>query len=44
MLDRGFALVIDYNGKPIKLSREATKNAKVKIKFSDEIRTAQLDK
>ncbi len=43
VLDRGFALVMDNNGKPIKLSKEAPKNAKVKIKFSDEIRSAQFD-
>ncbi len=43
VLDRGFSLVMDNNGKPIKLSSDAPKNAKVKIKFSDEIRSAQLD-
>ena len=43
VLDRGFSLVMDDNGKPIKLSSDAPKNAKVKIKFSDEIRSAQLD-
>jgi len=43
VLDRGFALVMDNNGKPIKLSNDAPKNEKVKIKFSDEIRSAQLD-
>ncbi len=44
VLDRGFSLVMNNKGKPIKLSSEAPKNANVKIKFSDEIRTAQLDK
>ncbi len=43
VLDRGFSLVIDNDGKPIKLSSDAPKNAKVKIKFSDEIRSAELD-
>ena len=43
VLDRGFSLVMDNNGKPIKLSSDAPKNAKVNIKFSDEIRSAQLD-
>ncbi len=43
VLDRGFVLVMDNNGKPIKLSSNAPKNEKVKIKFSDEIRSAQLD-
>ena len=44
VLDRGFSLVMNNKGKPIKLSSEAPKNANVKIKFSDKIRTAQLDK
>ncbi len=44
VLDRGFSLVMNNNGKPIKLSSEAPKNANVKIKFSDKIRSAQLDK
>jgi exodeoxyribonuclease VII large subunit len=44
VLDRGFSLVMNNTGKPIKLSSEAPKNANVKIKFSDEIRSAQLDK
>ncbi|MDC0530866.1 exodeoxyribonuclease VII large subunit [Alphaproteobacteria bacterium] len=43
VLDRGFCLVIDNEGKPIKLSSDAPKHANVKIKFSDEIRSAQLD-
>ena len=44
VLDRGFSLVMNNEGKPIKLSSEAPKNSNVKIKFSDKIRTAQLDK
>ena len=44
VLERGFALVMNNKGKPIKRSSEASKNANVKIKFSDEIRSAQLDK
>ena len=44
VLDRGFSLVMNNEGKPIKLSSEAPKNANVKIKFSDKIRIAQLDK
>ena len=44
VLDRGFSLVMNNEGKPIKLSSEAPKNANVNIKFSDKIRTAQLDK
>ncbi|MDA9657575.1 exodeoxyribonuclease VII large subunit [Alphaproteobacteria bacterium] len=43
VLDRGFSLVMDNNGKPIKLSSDAPKNAKVKIKFSDDTRSAHLD-
>ena len=43
VLDRGFALIMNNDGKPIKLSSEAPKNANVKIKFADEIRSAQLD-
>ena len=43
VLDRGFSLVMDNNGKPIKLSSDAPKNEKVKIKFADEIRKAVLD-
>ncbi len=43
VLDRGFSLVMDSDGKPIKKSRDAPKNEKVKIKFSDEVRSAQLD-
>ena len=34
---------MDNEGKPIKLSSEAPKNAEVKIKFADEIRLAKLD-
>ena len=44
VLERGFSLVMDNKGKPIKLSSEAPKNANIRIKFSDKIRTAQLDK
>ena len=44
VLERGFSLVMNNKGKPIKLSSEAPENANVKIKFSDKIRTAQLDK
>ncbi len=44
VLDRGFTLVMDMDGKPIKLSSEAHQNKKIKIKFSDEVRSAQLDK
>ncbi|MDC0093269.1 exodeoxyribonuclease VII large subunit [Alphaproteobacteria bacterium] len=43
VLDRGFSLVMDNQGKPIKLSSEAPKKANVQIKFSDKIRSAQLD-
>ena len=43
VLERGFAIVINNEGKPIKLSSEAPKNSNVKIKFSDAIRSAQLD-
>ena len=34
---------MDSEGKPIKLSSEAPKNARIKIKFSDKTRTAVLD-
>ena len=44
VLERGFSLIMNNKGKPIKLSSEAPKNMNVKIKFSDKIRTAQLDK
>lgn len=44
VLERGFTLVMNNKGKPIKLSSEAPKNTNIKIKFSDEIRLAQLDK
>ena len=43
VLDRGFTLLMDKNGKPIKLSSEAPAKANVKIMFSDEIRSAKLD-
>ena len=34
---------MDLDGKPIKLSSEAPKNTNVKIKFSDQVRSAKLD-
>ncbi|MDC1209661.1 exodeoxyribonuclease VII large subunit [Pseudomonadota bacterium] len=43
VLDRGFSLVMDLDGKPIKLSSQAPQKSNIQIKFSDEIRTAQLD-
>ena len=43
VLDRGFTLVLDLDGKPIKLSSEAPQNTNVKIKFSDQVRSAKLD-
>jgi exodeoxyribonuclease VII large subunit len=43
VLDRGFALVMDNDGKAIKLSSEVAKNSKVKIKFADETRSAKID-
>ena len=43
VLGRGFALVMDNNGKPIKLSSQAPKNASVNIRFHDKIRKAILD-
>jgi exonuclease VII large subunit len=43
-LDKGFALVIDSFDNPIKLSSQASKGSFVKIQFSDNIRTAKLDK
>ena len=43
VLDRGFSLVMNNEGKPIKLSSEAPKNANVKIRFSDQVRSAKLD-
>ena len=43
VLERGFALVMDLKGKPIKQSSEAPKNANVNIKFSDETRSGTLD-
>ena len=43
VLDRGFTLVMDLDGKPIKLSSEAPQNTNVKIKFSDQVRSAKLD-
>ena len=44
VLKRGFTLIMDLNGKPIKLSSEAPQNTNVKIKFSDNVRSAKLDK
>ena len=43
VLDRGFSLVMDLDGKPIKLSSQAPQKSSIQIKFSDQIRTAQLD-
>ena len=43
VLDRGFALVTDQGGKPVKTSKDAPKRATVKIRFSDAERSAQLD-
>ena len=43
VLERGFSLVLNNEGKPIKLSSEAPKKSEVKIKFSDETRQAKLD-
>ena len=43
VLDRGFALVINDKGKPIKLSKEVPKKSNIKIKFADEIRSAKIE-
>ena len=43
VLDRGFSLVMDSEGSPIKLSSQAANKALVNIKFADETRSAQLD-
>ena len=43
VLDRGFSLVMDSDGNPIKLSSQAANKALVNIKFADENRSAQLD-
>ena len=43
VLDRGFALVTDQGGKPVKTSKAAPGRATVKIRFSDSERRAQLD-
>lgn len=43
VLDRGFALVMNDKGKPIKLSKEVPKKSNIKIKFADEIRSAKID-
>ena len=42
VLDRGFSLVMNNEGKVIKVSSQAPKNANVKIKFSDATRSAEL--
>ena len=42
VLDRGFALVMNNEGKVIKVSSQAPRNANVKIKFSDATRSAEL--
>ena len=43
VLDRGFALVTDQGGKPVKTSKAAPERATLKIRFSDSERRAQLD-
>ena len=43
VLDRGFALVTDPAGKPVKTSKAASKHATVTIRFSDSERRAKLD-
>ena len=43
VLDRGFSLVMDSDGNPIKLSSQAANKALVNIKFADKTRSAQLD-
>jgi exodeoxyribonuclease VII large subunit len=43
VLDRGFVLVMDNDGKAIKLSSEVAKNSNVKIRFVDETRSAKID-
>ena len=43
VLDRGFALVMNDKGKPIKLSKEVPKKSNIKIKFADEIRSAKIE-
>ncbi|MBL82091.1 MAG: exodeoxyribonuclease VII large subunit, partial [Rhodospirillaceae bacterium] len=43
VLDRGFALVTDQGGKPVKTSKAAPRRTTVKIRFSDAERSAQLD-
>ena len=42
-LERGFAIVMDKENNPVKLSSKAEQKSKVKIKFFDASRTAQLD-
>ena len=43
VLDRGFALVTDQAGKPVKTSKVAPERAVVTIRFSDAERRARLD-
>ena len=43
VLDRGFALVTDEAGKPVKTSKAAPERITVTIRFSDSERRAQLD-
>ena len=43
VLERGFSLVMDLDGNAIKRSSQASKKTKVKIKFYDKTRSAQLD-
>ena len=43
VLDRGFALVTDQAGKPVKTSKAAPERITVTIRFSDAERRAQLD-
>ena len=43
VLDRGFALVTDLHGVPVKRSAEAPKHAHTVIRFADGQRHAQLD-
>ena len=43
VLDRGFALVSDENGRTVKRAAEAPEGARVTLRFADASRTAQLD-
>ena len=43
VLDRGFALVADADGKPLKRSAEAATGVDVSIRFADATRAARLD-